>query len=173
MKVILMMASTVDGKIGRTSHEFPDWTGKEDKIMFKQATQRAGVVIMGSKTYDAIGKPLPGRKNVVLTRNKQRVSRHENLVYSSAQPHHLLQELHREGFNEVVLAGGSIVNSLFAREDLIDEIHITFAPRVFGQGISLFSETLSMALQLLAVERLGADYILAKFRVIKTSASGQ
>jgi dihydrofolate reductase len=169
MKVVLMMAATVDGKIGRTSQEFPDWTGKEDKIMFKQATQRAGVVIMGSKTYDAIGKPLPGRKNVVLTRNKNRLSRHENLVYSDTKPQQLLEELRREGYTEVVLAGGSIINSLFAREDLIDEIHITYAPKIFGQGISLFSEAVSMALQLMAVERLGSDHILAKFRVLKNS----
>ena len=167
MKVVLMMAATVDGKIGRTSQEFPDWTGKEDKIMFKQATQRAGVVIMGSKTYDAIGKPLPGRKNVVLTRNKNRLSRHDNLVYSDTKPQQLLKELGREGYTEVVLAGGSIINSLFAREDLIDEIHITYAPKIFGQGISLFSEAVSMALQLMAVERLGSDHILAKFRVLK------
>lgn len=170
MKVVLMMAATVDGKIGRTSQEFPDWTGKEDKIMFKQATQRAGVVIMGSKTYDAIGKPLPGRKNVVLTRNKNRRSRHENLVYSDTKPQQLLEELRREGYTEVVLAGGAIINSLFAREDLIDEIHITYAPKIFGEGISLFSEAVSMALQLMAVERLGSDHILAKFRVLKNGA---
>jgi dihydrofolate reductase len=30
--------------------------------MFKELTIKAGVLIMGSKTYDTIGKPLPGRK---------------------------------------------------------------------------------------------------------------
>jgi dihydrofolate reductase len=110
---------------------------------------------------------------VVLTRDKKRVSTHENLIYADMKPRQLLQELQRDGFSEVVLAGGSIINSLFARDDLIDEIHITYAPRIFGQGISLFSESLSMALQLLAVERLGSDHILAKFRVVKPGGHGQ
>ena len=167
MKVILMMAMTVDGKIALSSNDFPDWTGRDDKIMFKQVTQRAGVVIMGSKTYDAIGKPLPGRKNVVLTRNKSRVSSHENLVYTDEKPSWLLDRLRAEGFSEVVLAGGSKINSLFAEEDLIDEIHVTYAPRIFGQGLSLFSTAVSMTLQLLDLKRMGSDRILAKFRVIK------
>ena len=77
MKLILVMALTVDGKIGKDDAHFPDWTGSEDKKMFKAVTRRAGVVIMGSKTYDTIGKPLPGRKNVILTRNPHRLSEGE------------------------------------------------------------------------------------------------
>ena len=62
MKVILLMALTVDGMIARSPEEFPDWTGTEDKRMFKKTTLEAGVLIMGAKTYDTIGRPLPGRR---------------------------------------------------------------------------------------------------------------
>ncbi len=34
MKVILMMAVTLDGKIAKTSHHFPNWTSSEDKKAF-------------------------------------------------------------------------------------------------------------------------------------------
>ena len=92
MKVVLLMALTVDGMIARDSYHFPDWTSRQDKAMFKQVTQKAGVVVMGSRTYDAIGKPLPGRKNIVLTRNKQRRSSHQDLVFTDSEPGVLLTD---------------------------------------------------------------------------------
>lgn len=167
MKVVLVMALTVDGMIARDSNHFPDWTSKQDKAMFKQVTRKAGVVIMGSRTYDAIGKPLPGRKNVVMTRNKQRTSSHRDLVYSGRQPDALLDELKAEGFQEVVLAGGATINTLFARQKLIDEIHVTYAPKIFGTGLTLFAGEVSMDLHLLEFEKLGSEEILVRYQVRK------
>lgn len=42
---------------------------KEDLKWFKQNTV-GNIVIMGSKTFESIGKPLPNRINVVLSKNK-------------------------------------------------------------------------------------------------------
>lgn len=168
MKVTLVMAMTVDGIIARRSDEFPGWTGKEDKKMFKSVTQKAGVVVMGSKTFDTIGRPLPGRLNVVLTRNKKRVSRSENLVFTDAPPDRLIEDLARKGFSEVVVAGGATINTLFAAQRLIDEIYVTYAPKIFGLGMSLFCEPVQMELELIAVECLSRQHILAKYRVVET-----
>ena len=167
MKVVLLMALTVDGMIARSPNHFPDWTSRQDKAMFKQVTQKAGVVVMGSRTYDAIGKPLPGRKNVVLTRNKQRRSCHQNLVYTDLEPGALLSGLEAEGFQEVVLAGGATINTLFAGRGLIDEIQVTYSPKVFGAGLTSFAGELSMDLRLLTFEQLGPDEILVRYGVIK------
>lgn len=165
--VLLLMALTADGKIGRDEKHFPDWTGKEDKKMFKEISERAGVVIMGSKTFDTIGKPLPNRKNVVLTRNSQRVSQWPNLVYTSKSPTAILEELQAEGFSEALLAGGAHVNYLFAREGCIDRIWLTYSPVVFGTGISIFSGLVSMDLSLESLETLGEKRIFARYRVLK------
>ena len=167
MKVVLLMALTADGMIARDPNHFPDWTSRQDKAMFKQVSQKAGVVVMGRKTYDAIGKPLPGRKNIVLTRNKQRRSSHPDLVYTDSEPVTLLNRLETEGFVEVILAGGTTINTLFARQGLIDEIQVTYSPKVFGLGLTLFADELSMDLQLLALERLGSDEVLVRYRVCK------
>ena len=167
MKVVLLMALTADGMIARDPNHFPDWTSRQDKVMFKQVTQKAGVIIMGSRTYDAIGKPLPGRRNIVLTRNKQRRSSHPELVYTDSEPAALLKRLNTEGFAEVILAGGATINTLFARQGLIDEIQVTYSPKVFGQGLNLFAGELSMDLQLLAYEQLGSDELLVRYRVCK------
>jgi len=170
MKVILLMAMTVDGMIARDSEHFPNWTSKEDKMMFKEVTRAAGVLIMGSKTYDAIGKPLPGRMNVVLTRNKQRISELENLVFTDRKPGELLADLEKEGFTEVILAGGSTINTLFAKENLIDEIQVTYTPIIFGQGLSLFADRLSMDLELIDFKQLGADELIARYRVVREAS---
>ena len=74
MKVIVLMALTLDGRIGKSRDHFPDWTGKADKRLFVTLTKRAGALIMGSRTFDTIGTPLPGRKNIVMTRNRDRKS---------------------------------------------------------------------------------------------------
>jgi dihydrofolate reductase len=167
MKVVLLMALTVDGKIARGPEDFPDWTGSEDKRMFKERTLKAGVLIMGSKTYDTIGRPLPGRKNIVLSRDQSRVSEQENLVFTSEKPRDILADLRRDGYKTVILAGGSQINTLFVREDLIDEIHVTYVPRIFGEGLSLFSESVSLMLELIDFKHLGSGQIFARYRVIR------
>ena len=45
------------------------WKIKEDMAFFKEITTD-NIVIMGRKTYESIGKPLPKRLNIVLTKNK-------------------------------------------------------------------------------------------------------
>ena len=44
------------------------WHLKEDLIHFRNLT-KGSAVIMGRKTYESIGKPLPNRLNIVMTRN--------------------------------------------------------------------------------------------------------
>ncbi len=139
MKLTMLMAMTLDGKIGKNPDHFPDWTGKADKKLFVELTRKAGVVIMGSKTFDTIGIPLPGRKNIILTRDKSRKSEWDNLLFTDASPKEIVANLEKEGFSEAILAGGAKINSLFAEENLIDEIIVTISPKIFGTGMSLFS----------------------------------
>jgi dihydrofolate reductase len=167
MKVTLLMAITLDGKIAKSPDHYPDWTAKKDKKLFAEISKRAGVVIMGSKTFDTFGNPLPDRKNIVLTRKKNRTSEWENLVYSDKKPPEILRDLAAEGFSDVVLAGGATVNSLFAEEKLIDEIIVTISPRIFGYGLSLFSDQICLELELKEVERVGTDLVCLKYNVIK------
>jgi len=166
MKVILLIAMTLDGKIARNDHHFPDWTGSADKKLFVQITKKAGVIIMGSKTFDAIGKPLPDRKNIVMTRDRSRKSIGSDLIFTDQPPEAILRNLEKIGYTEAVLAGGSIVNSLFARANLIDEVVITIAPRFFGNGIGLFADELDLRLELSSVETLGRNHVVVRYRVL-------
>ncbi|MCA1787036.1 MAG: dihydrofolate reductase family protein, partial [Desulfobacteraceae bacterium] len=139
MDVILLMAMTLDGKIARGHTELVNWTGKQDKQYFVKVTRKAGVVVMGSRTFDTIKYPLPGRKNIVMTRDKTRKSDDDNLVFTDQSPGQIITDLKHQGFEQVAIIGGSVVNSLFAKENLITQIHVTLVPAVFGQGLSLFN----------------------------------
>jgi dihydrofolate reductase len=164
-KLILLMALTVDGRSGLDADHFPDWTGSADKRMFKAFSQRAGVVIMGSRTYDTIGKPLPGRLNIVMTRNPERVSDHPDLRYTDRPPAKVLETITAAGFQEAILAGGATINDLFIAADLVDELIITFAPLTFGQGLGLYNIAKTLRLSLLEHQALDAHTLMARYRV--------
>ena len=167
MKVTLMMAMTLDGKIAKDTGHFPDWTGSEDKKLFAALSRKAGAVIMGSRTFDTIGRPLPGRLNVVMTRNRARRSRWDNLRFTHAPPGQLLDDLHAQGYTHAVLAGGALINTLFANAGLIDEIVVTVCPLIFGQGIGLFADGTALALDLQSVERLGRHRLCITYGVCR------
>jgi dihydrofolate reductase len=66
LKVIAIAAVAKNGVIGK-GLELP-WVIPEDMKFFRDAT-REHIVIMGRKTYDALGRPLPKRANAVVTRD--------------------------------------------------------------------------------------------------------
>jgi len=165
MKLTLMMAITADGMIARDSAHFPDWTCRADKLMFKELTQAAGVVIFGSRTYDTIGKPLPGRLNVILTRHPERYSPADGLKFSSDPPERVLAELGRKGYEEAILEGGATISTLFVKSGLVDEILLTISPKIFGQGMTLFAEPLDLDLALNSVRQLETNSVVLKYTV--------
>ena len=79
--------------------------------------------------------------------------------------------MEKEGFTEAILAGGPTINTLFAREKLIDEIIVTVYPLIFGYGTSLFSEEIAMELELKDVQKRGMDLVAITYGVKKTAVS--
>lgn len=67
MRRSLVVAVARNGVIGR-DNQLP-WRLPDDMKYFKQVTL-GHPVIMGRRTYQSIGKPLPGRKNIVVTRDR-------------------------------------------------------------------------------------------------------
>ncbi len=62
----LIVARARNGVIGR-DNQLP-WRLPEDLAFFKRTTMGAPI-IMGRKTHESIGRPLPGRRNIVVTRD--------------------------------------------------------------------------------------------------------
>lgn len=63
--VVAMTADRVIGKDGTLPWHLP-----EDLKFFKRTTS-GHPIVMGRKTYESIGRPLPKRRNIVLTRDKE------------------------------------------------------------------------------------------------------
>ncbi len=67
MIVSLVAAASENNVIGK-NNTLP-WRMPADMKFFKNLTINH-TVVMGRKTYESMGKPLPGRKNIIITRNK-------------------------------------------------------------------------------------------------------
>ncbi|WP_413111226.1 type 3 dihydrofolate reductase [Thaumasiovibrio sp. DFM-14] len=64
---ISMIAAMAQGRVIGKDNDMP-WHLPADFAWFKRCTMGKPIV-MGRKTYDSIGRPLPGRHNIVVSRN--------------------------------------------------------------------------------------------------------
>ena len=67
MKISIVVAMAANGVIGQ-DNELP-WHLPADLKHFKQTTM-GKPILMGRKTWESIGRPLPGRTNIVITRDR-------------------------------------------------------------------------------------------------------
>lgn len=78
-RINIVAAVAANGAIGRDNTLI--WHLGEDLKYFKRLTMGCPV-IMGRKCYDSIGRPLPGRKNIVISRGNPAVGDGVTLVHS-------------------------------------------------------------------------------------------
>lgn len=169
MYILLLAAITTNGCIARHNEELADWTSKEDKKHFVDETKKHGVVIMGRRTFATIGRPLPGRRIMVLTKEPSRYESIPGSVeYTSLEPVELLKQLESEGCSSAVVAGGATVYEQFLRSSLVDELALTIEPLMFHAGIPLVNHLgHDLALELIASEKLSEQSVLLRYRIKK------
>ncbi len=66
MSISMIVAHDVNREIGFNNQLL--WNVKEDMQFFKRVTT-GKIIVMGRKTFESIGRPLPNRTNIVLTRD--------------------------------------------------------------------------------------------------------
>ena len=162
MKTFLIAALSADGFIAKNSGHLADWTSKEDKQFFVEMTKRAGVVVMGQNTYETIGRPLPGRLNVVYSKDKE----YEGVEVTQKDPKELLADLEKRGYEEAAIGGGATIYTMFMEAGLVDRLYLSIEPVLFGKGMSLFNKELDANLQLENVSKLGEQTILLEYNVV-------
>ena len=116
MTLTAIVAMTPERVIGR-DNALP-WHFPEDLRFFKRTTS-GHPVVMGRKTYDSIGKPLPGRQNIVLTRDPSWSAEGVSVIHSTDDLSAL--ELLDP---DVFIMGGAEIYSLFL--PLLDELLVTW-----------------------------------------------
>jgi len=180
VKVILFCSISIDGKIARNVNDDLWWTGRADKKMFAELSRKIGVVIFGRRTYDQmlliyrrLGRMDRLTKNrliKVMTR-KVKSSRfvEEQVEFTNNSPKDVLRELEDRGFGGVVIGGGAQINCLFLKQDLVDEIWLSLAPVLLGKGLDLVvsDRFLDKRMKLLKIEKIDADGVILKYRVLK------
>ena len=99
MALNLIYACADNGVIGR-DNALP-WHLPEDLKRFKALTM-GHTIVMGRKTYDSIGRPLPGRRNIVVTRNAKLELPGCEIAYSLEDAQRLCV-----GVEQIFLIGGA------------------------------------------------------------------
>ena len=109
------------------------WHMPADLRYFKETTM-GHYAIMGRKTYEAVDKPLPGRTNIIITRQPD-YRREGCLIVHSVEEALALGE--ENGQEEVFILGGSQIYELAM--DMADRIYLTEIKAEF-EGDSYFPE---------------------------------
>lgn len=138
MKVILYMASTINGYIAKENDD-TSWISPEEWNSYASAVKKSGCLVVGHRTYEILTKQpefsdlkdirvvAVGHGDINLVASNHSVAR---------SPKEALEQL--KNYDEVVLAGGGHLNSAFLSENLVNEIYLDIEPKLFGKGIQIF-----------------------------------
>jgi len=150
MKTFIIAALTADGFIAKDSrHTSTEWTSKADKKRFVELTKAAGVIVMGSSTFKTINRPLSDRTIIVYSRNSK--FEMEGVETTQLPPQELLKSLEERGFKSVAICGGSQIYTMFMKAGVVDTLHLTIEPHLFGKGVPLFNDDMLYHLTLKSV----------------------
>jgi len=108
------------------------WHLPADMAFFKQTTMHKPI-LMGRKTYESIGRPLPGRQNIIISRNPDYRQPGCDVANSIESALKLVQ-----GQPEAMLMGGA---SLYQQTmEIADTLYITEIHNAFSGGDAWFPE---------------------------------
>lgn len=119
-RVVLVAAYAKNGVIG-AGGEIP-WDLPHDFAHFKRETM-GNTLVMGRKTWDSIGRPLPGRRTIVVTRDHHFDPGHDEVIVAHSLEAALDQAALLTG--DVMIAGGGEIYAQampFATDQILTEV---------------------------------------------------
>ncbi|MGD7043218.1 dihydrofolate reductase family protein [Jeotgalibacillus proteolyticus] len=145
-KVVLFIAQSLDGYIA-THDDSLDWLfsveGEGDNG-YAEFFSTVDTVLMGKRTYDWVMQqengvfPYPDKKCYIFSKADNEDT--EYVTFISGDISQFITNLKKEEGRDIwVVGGGNLLHSFF-KEGLVDELRITVAPRVLGDGIPLFKK---------------------------------
>ncbi len=132
MTTLSMIVATADNNVIGKDNDMP-WHLPADLAYFKKVTL-GKPIIMGRKTYESIGRPLPGRRNIVISRDGSYVPQGkgaENVDTVTSVEQALALVNGSDGTDAVeeimVIGGGAIYAHCLAKADRLYITHINAA----------------------------------------------
>tara|TARA_Y100000816_G_scaffold284578_1_gene263047 strand:+ start:7873 stop:8364 length:492 start_codon:yes stop_codon:yes gene_type:complete len=124
MSIKLICAISKNNVIGKENN-LP-WNIGEDLKRFKELTSN-NIIVMGRKTYESIGRPLPNRRNIVLSNNTDLNIENVEVVNSSQK----VLDLYKKNIGEedLYIIGGTYIYDLFLEN--CEYLYITFIDKEF------------------------------------------
>lgn len=121
MIISLIVAIAKNGIIGKSNGEM-SWHVKEEFQHFKDTTF-GYPIIMGRKTFETLGKPLKGRLNIIVTRNKNYKTEFEEVIIKTSLEEAIdyCKSLNPEKI--FIIGGAEIYKQSF---DKVDEMLISY-----------------------------------------------
>lgn len=117
--IILVAAIGDDLSLGKSGGLL--WNIPEDLKHFREITL-GKTIVMGRKTWESIGgKPLPGRKNLVMTRNSEGIDE---------------KYLYREGYEDLYVIGGGEIYRYFL--PFSDKLYLTRVHKEYPDADTFF-----------------------------------
>ncbi len=121
MIVSIIVAIAKNGVIGKAKGEM-SWHVKEEFQHFKNTTL-GFPIIMGRKTFETLGKPLKGRLNIVVSKNRSYKSAYDDVVIKSSIEDAIEYCNSLKPEKVFVIGGGEIYRQAIL---FVDEMIITF-----------------------------------------------
>jgi dihydrofolate reductase len=112
MIISIIVAVAENGGIGLNNNLL--WHLPDDLKRFKKLTM-GKPVIMGRKTFESIGKPLPGRVNIVISRNEEFSS--EGIIVVSSFANALEAAAETDPDEVFIIGGGAIYKETMGKTD--------------------------------------------------------
>jgi len=131
MIISAILAVSNNGVIG-IDNQLP-WKLSDDLKFFKKTTLNS-YIIMGRKSYESIGRPLPNRTNVIISRNLEYKTEGCIIVHSIQEAINLAQ---RNNQKEIFIIGGATIYEQSI--NWIDRFYISRVDCEIKNGTAFFS----------------------------------
>ena len=114
------------------------WHIPEDLKNFKEITT-GKTVIMGRKTFESIGRPLPNRKNIVLSKNGDKESFEQKGIKLYQNLENLIAD-YKNSEEEIFIIGGEQIYREFMQKGLVRRLYISYIEFSDSEADAYFPE---------------------------------
>jgi len=157
--ITIIAAASENNVLGKNNSLI--WQIPADLIRFKKLTT-GHAIIMGRKTFESMGRALPNRRNIIVTRNKNYQAENIEICHSIKEALYLV----RNDSQPFIIGGGEIYSQSMDLADVIELTRVhsqfdgdTFFPQISDNKWKLIKEQNS---DTLTPENLNYSYLTYK-----------